>query len=409
MMHKGLSPLSVAELSKRMGEHGVFVRDSATFPLDLLDETEFDLLLGHLKRLAALERKQLPPAWKDAHLALQEQFLQKAESLLKSETFRQALTKYSHLLEQWGFPVAAWRSPIRYLRQFLLHDHRKILVVDGKLAFCGGMNVGQEYLYHHPFDPSVPAEKEAKMPEAAEPWEKWHDAGVLVQGPCVNQLQAEFLGRWLELGADPISQATEVADFYEEPFFPLPSQEGPSKIWMLTQKPGTSKSLEHRLLGEILGAKESVCLCNPYLVRDAFVGALLAKKGLDVQLLVPDDHNDSFLHQAFMRGCYDWYHEAGFDVHEYQNHFTHAKILQIDDRLTHIGSFNFNNRSALLDFECSLLIEDPVFAKEVRRRVFEEPIQQGHTRPVQQSIQKLVDIDMILGTRAIFGYLPEVL
>ena len=404
---KGLSPFSVMELAERMASHGIMVRDSASFPLSLLDDMEAEILLGELQRLAELERKYVPEAMYAETVAMQKKVLRKAEALFRSNTLNGLLALYRALLKKFSPKVHQLLTPLRYLRQFMLHNHRKILVIDGRSAFCGGMNVGQEYLYHEPFDPRMPAKEESEKAGNPEPWVKWHDVGVQIEGPAVNRLQRLFFNHWR---AHLLEGESDAGLSEEAAYFPGPERPGKSVVWTLVQAPGRRNQIQERLLQEIAWSRKRVQLMNPYLIHDGFVGALVgkAREGVEVQVLMSDWNNDSFLHQAVMQGCCTWYNRAGVSVQEYSNHFTHAKILVVDDRLTHVGSFNFNNRSSILDFECSLLVEDRDFARETSRRLFTEPTAAKCTREIHQSVEHIYDIDLTLGAKAVLDLCPEI-
>ncbi len=403
---KGISPLAVREMVSRMRAAGIEVRDGASFPLELMDRMELKMILDSLESIARTEQRSVPEWLVDDLRRAQRRFLDRARQVLDGAATRRAIEGYRKLIALLGPEAEKLLTPIRYLRQFLLHDHRKILVIDGRVGFCGGMNIGQEYLYAEPFDPRLPAKREVQR-GGPEPWEKWRDVHLRVEGPAVNRLQRLFLARWLSGGGDA---PPDDRDATLPPYFAVPDRPGRARVCVLDSAPGSESTIEQRVLAEIASSSASVKLSNPYLIRETTIGALLgqARNGVDVQLLLSDKHNDSFLHQWLMRGCCGWYQDAGAVVHEYQNHFTHAKVAVFDEARALVGSFNFNNRSALLDYECSLLIDDPQFASEVSRRVFQEPIDAGHSSVLERGIDKLTDIDRVLGSKQIIDLFPDV-
>ena len=83
------------------------------------------------------------------------------------------------------------------------------------------------------------------------------------------------------------------------------------------------------------------------------------------------------MHQAYMRSWYPWLREAGVETREHQGHFSHSKVLTVDGSRSLIGSFNYNNRSSVMDFECGLVIEDASFARDIESRLYERDVEEG--------------------------------
>ena len=84
-------------------------------------------------------------------------------------------------------------------------DHRKIVIIDGRVAYCGGANIGAQYLYHEPFDPEVDARVEGterKQRGLPEPWWKWHDSLTRFEGPVARELEGHFRDRWILDGGE---------------------------------------------------------------------------------------------------------------------------------------------------------------------------------------------------------------
>ena len=238
------------------------------------------------------------------------------------------------------------------LRRMLVHDHRKIIVVDGHTAFIGGMNQGREYLYTAPYETGTLGSKE-------EPWEKWHDVHAQVRGPAVTELQQLFLDRWrvvVDEGPLPVAATNPPA--------------GDLRLSVLATGPRAADDIGSRLL-QAMSTAQRICIVNPFLIRRVVLEGLCARAraGAVVEVVVCGDHNDSKILQAYVRGWYDVLTEAGVDVRELSDRMTHAKVAVVDDSAL-IGSYNFNQRSANVDFEVALWVEDGTFAAEVRERVF---------------------------------------
>ena len=226
------------------------------------------------------------------------------------------------------------------LFQFNFRNHRKIVVVDGEVAWVGGHNVGDEYLG---LDPKM---------------SPWRDTHVRIEGPAVLGAQAAFLldwcwatGRVLELGWDPN---------------PSPSAERQALVFAT----GPADDLETAKLvfaHVINAARSRVWIATPYFIPDPAVSTALqlaALRGVKVRVLVPK-HNDSQL----VRFASFWFMQeldgVGIEFWQLREGFMHQKVMLVDDDLAIVGTHNFDNRSFLLNFEVSALVYDQGFAREV--------------------------------------------
>jgi cardiolipin synthase len=253
-------------------------------------------------------------------------------------------------------------------------DHRKIIVIDGRVAYCGGANVGAQYLYHEPYDPKIDSRvegEERKRRGAPEPWWKWHDSLTRFEGPIAKELDSHFRDRWiLDGGAayDPVEPA-----FGSGPPRGHPVQQAE----MLCNEPNNHPNqVRERYVELIRGARESIFIENPYLYHPAIVEALLAAKSgrpsLRIDLVLPARkwNDNSFAHDA-QQHHYRRYLAAGINVYEYQNHFNHLKIAAFDGRHSIHGSTNLNFRSLEndKDFELVVYVDDEGLAQDVLEQV----------------------------------------
>nr|MCH9686144.1 hypothetical protein [Deltaproteobacteria bacterium] len=239
-------------------------------------------------------------------------------------------------------------------------DHRKLLVFDGRRALVGGANIGQEYLYEEPFDPTVPAQDE--------PWVKWHDCFIDLQGPIVAAVQALFRERWVGEGGDAFDRgrhrsADAAAD---HPYFPaLTAQPGGVPVSLLDTTPGARLHIHEQTLALLAEARRRVFIENPYFSSREVLRSLCdaARRGVRVVCVFPDEHNDSwdFLYAARLK--YPDLIEAGVEVYEYRNHMTHAKVAVVDD-LAIIGSANLNHASFFNHYELNAVVHDRAFAEQ---------------------------------------------
>jgi cardiolipin synthase A/B len=241
----------------------------------------------------------------------------------------------------------AWFHPMRFGRIWQrpwlnLRTHRKIVVIDGTLAYTGGINITDE-------------EDERLRGDA------YRDLHVRLDGDVARALQVAFVEDWsYATGTPPVL-----------PPAPEPSP-GPHAVQVLTSGPDSSWEAIHRLhVAAIHAAQRRVWLTTPYFVPGeaammALTSAALA--GLDVRLLVPR-RSDSRLVTYAARSYFDDLLASGVRVYEYGPRLLHSKTLLVDDDIAIIGSANFDHRSFRLNFEVSLLFHDAGVAGELERLI----------------------------------------
>ncbi|WP_267117061.1 cardiolipin synthase, partial [Xanthomonas sacchari] len=240
----------------------------------------------------------------------------------------------------------AWFHPTQLLRPFKfkrpwvnLRTHRKIVVIDGRIAFTGGINVTDE-------------ENEALRADA------YRDLHLRCEGHVVRSLQLVFVEDWLyatRQGRD----AFDMARIWPSD---MPSRDaGSIQAQVLVSGPDSSWESIHRLqVAAIHEAQRRVWLVTPYFVpgeaaRMALTSAALG--GLDVRLLVPK-RSDSRLVTLAARSYFDELLQAGVRIYEYGPRMLHTKALITDEDLCLVGSANFDNRSFRLNFEVATLFRD---------------------------------------------------
>jgi len=254
-------------------------------------------------------------------------------------------------------------------------DHRKIIVVDSCVAYCGGANIGAQYLYHVPFDPAKEAKEEGearRVAELSEPWWKWHDSLTRFEGPIAAELDRAFHERFVLDGGQDFAlpeanvSATESARGHVI-----------REARVLCNAPSPNANAVRELYLELIrNAERSIFIENPYLYHPAIVDALCEAKSarpqLDVTLVLPSlDWNDNKFAQDAQQHEYVRYLDRGIRLHEYRGHFTHLKLAVFDDRYSIHGSTNLNFRSLEddKDFELVVLVDDEPFAKHILESV----------------------------------------
>lgn len=225
-----------------------------------------------------------------------------------------------------------------------LRNHRKILVVDGKVGFTGGLNIGDEYIGLHP------------------KFGKWRDTHLRVEGPAVEGLQRIFLEDW-HFGSD---EAVHGEDYF--PKFDRPP--GNSLVQVVHSGPDAEyKAIRETYFAGILNARRRVWIASPYFVPDAGLRdaiSLVARAGVDVRFLGLF-RPDKWI--PYLAGRYYWADvlDAGAKVYQYAAGMMHSKYVLVDGEWASVGSANLDNRSLLLNFEANCQLFDPALVAELER------------------------------------------
>lgn len=255
-------------------------------------------------------------------------------------------------LEEHGAEVYAF-SPV--LVDFYLNanyrNHRKIIVIDGKTAFTGGINIDDRYLNngkHELF---------------------WRDTHLMLEGDVVNQLQLQFMMsyRYCSGKTFPFAYPYFQKSTIQESCFADIVASGPDSPWPMAMQ---------CILMAINLARRRIRISNPYFIPNEQILSALqmaALAGKDVELLLPSRGDSFFVQhaaQSFLKPLLD----AGVKVYFYQKGFIHAKTVIIDDNLGIAGTINMDNRSFYLNFEIAVIIYDREVVRELNN-VFERDLE----------------------------------
>jgi cardiolipin synthase len=245
-------------------------------------------------------------------------------------------------LHMAGVKVAPFNTTQGPRNRFQLNfrNHRKVVVVDGRMAWIGGHNVGDEYLGLN------------------KRIGHWRDTHTRVEGPAVLGAELAFATDWL--------WATQSHLEVDWDF----SREAPGHSTVLVFPSDPASEYEEAGLmfhQSIVAAKHRIWIASPYFVPDSGIMAALqlaALRGVDVRVMIPDEPDGPVVAMAnwsFTRELL----ACGGKVYRYQGGFMHQKVLLMDDELAGVGTANFDNRSFRLNFEITLLVNDGGFAREV--------------------------------------------
>lgn len=218
-----------------------------------------------------------------------------------------------------------------FTQKFNFRNHRKIIVIDGKIGFVGGLNVGVEYLGED------------------NKFGFWCDTHVLLEGEAVQTLHAIFLLDWKYVSGEKL---------FENPFYlkQVPA-EGEGLVHVVATGPETRDMSDH-YYAMISCATESVWIATPYFIPNQAIMTALriaAEKGIQVRLMVPES-NDGFLTQYATQSYFPELLLAGIELYTYQKGFLHKKVIIVDGDMASIGTANMDQRSFHLNFEVNLFL-----------------------------------------------------
>jgi cardiolipin synthase A/B len=278
-------------------------------------------------------------------------------------------------MRQAGVEVVKYH-PLRWydLERFNNRTHRKLLVVDGRVGFTGGLGIADLYLGH------------------AQDRDHWRDSQFRAEGPVVAQMQAAFLDNWIETGGALLDGAE---------YFPELDSVGSQAAQAVQSSPGGgTENLRLMYLLAIASASRSILIANSYFVPNSLAVAMLVdarRRGVDIEIIVPGPINDAEVVRRASRAKWGPLLEAGVNIYEYQPTMYHTKVMVVDDYWVSVGSTNFDNRSFRLNDEANLNVIDEEFAR-AQAGVFEEDrtrsrkvtLEEWRRRPIGQRLQELV-------------------
>lgn len=231
--------------------------------------------------------------------------------------------------------------------------HRKLLVVDGRIGFTGGVGIADQWSGH------------AQDPD------HWRDSHFRIEGPAVAQMQAAFNDNWIKTTGEVLNGPV---------YFPKLEPAGDVYAHLFIASPaGGSESMHLMYLMAIAASGRSIDLAASYFVPDPLiVQALLAarKRGVRIRILLPGSHIDSDAVRLASRAGWGELLLAGVEISEYLPTMLHTKMLIVDRELVSVGSTNFDIRSFRLNDEASLNLYDRALATEMAA-VFEDDLRRS--------------------------------
>jgi cardiolipin synthase len=257
-------------------------------------------------------------------------------------------------MEEAGVLVQQYR-PLHWYSIVRMNNrtHRKLLVVDGKVGFTGGIGIADQWQGH------------AQDPD------HWRESHFRVEGPAVAQIQAAFNDNWIKTTGTLLNGPD---------YFPVLEPAGDMLAHLFIASPaGGSESMHLMYLMAIAAAEHSIDLTASYFVPDELIiQALMAarRRGVRIRVLLPGEHIDSMTVKLASKASWGKLLQSGVEIHEYEPTMIHVKLLVVDRELVSVGSTNFDIRSFRLNDEASLNIYHRGFAAHMTE-IFERDLLQS--------------------------------
>ncbi len=259
---------------------------------------------------------------------------------------------YSSIVENGGEVYSYFSNTINNYLKVNFRNHRKIVVIDGKVGYTGGINIGDEYLGY---------DKKIKP---------WRDTHLKITGTGVLDLQLRFIEDWLYSSKQPSER------FDSDRYFPqIKESLGRTGIQIVSSGPDTNgEEIKRAFLKMIYSAKQSILIQTPYFVPDAsFLEALqnAALSGVKIIIQIPGVPDKQYVYKATMSYIGDIL-DYGIEVYIYPG-FLHSKMMVVDDFCSAIGSANTDMRSFSLNFELDAFMYGAEITERCRR-IFNEDL-----------------------------------
>ena len=262
-----------------------------------------------------------------------------------------------------------------------LRNHRKLIVIDGKKAFIGGINISSDNDSHS-------AKKDRYI----------HDLHCEVDGPIVGELQFSFLRDWFFI------RSSSTSELLRPEYFPHIEACGESIARIVASGPGLDyEATEKVYMTAVATAKEYVWLMTPYFVPDkAFLKAICncVARGVEVRIIIPEKNNHWYI-QLATKSLYPKLLEAGVKIYEKRGPFSHAKAMLIDGDWAKMGSSNCDIRSFRLNFELDFIISNGDFIYELHNQ-FNVEFDNSNEIKLEEVLNKSIPRQLAENTCALF-------
>ncbi len=253
--------------------------------------------------------------------------------------------KHLKAIREKGIEIVKF-DPIKFpwINHVFKRDHRKIVVIDGKIGYTGGMNIADYYI--------------KGLPKIG----AWRDMHIKIEGSAVNYLQDIFLEIWNKTTKQNIGGENYYQQQSNE------STDNESSVAIIDRIPGKTPDIMRKLyVNSINAAKEKIQIINPYFVPTHSIKKALKKalkRGVDIEIMIPGKSDIPFTPDAAFYTAHKL-QKKGAHIYIFNGGFHHSKIMMIDSTFCTVGSTNLNSRSLRYDYEVNALIFDKKITNEL--------------------------------------------
>lgn len=285
--------------------------------------------------------------WDQLHNVLKQKAAKGVEIKIIFDDFGSIKRQHRHFiknLRKEGIEVSVFNPIYPLFNTFLNNrNHRKIVVIDGKIAFTGGINIGDEYINRHMR------------------FGHWMDSGVIIKGEAVNSFLCMFLTMWEFITNKRIDMKSHMIESNNiDDGFAIPYNDGPLK---------DNNPAEGIYMQIINTAQKYVYIMTPYLVIDDMMISTLsmaAKSGVEVCIITPHIPDKWYVHNVTQYNYLELL-QAGVKIYEYIPGFLHSKVFLSDDCISTVGSVNMDYRSFVFHFECGVWLDNKETALDIKQ------------------------------------------
>ncbi len=313
--------------------------------------------------------------WDQLHLVLKHKAEEGVEVKIIFDDFGSIKRQHRNFIKKLrkeGIEISVFNPIYPLFNTFLNNrNHRKIVIIDGKIAFTGGINIGDEYI-----------NRQARFGH-------WMDSGVIIKGEAVNSFLCMFLTMWEFITNKRIDMKSHMFKSQNiDDGFAIPYNDGPLN---------ENNPAEGIYMQIINTAQKYVYIMTPYLVIDDMMISTLsmaAKSGIEVCIVTPHIPDKWYVHNVTQYNYLELL-EAGVKIYEYTPGFLHSKVFLSDDCISTVGSVNMDYRSFVFHFECGVWLDNKEAALDIKQHFREVlaaskeiTLEDWKKRPLSQRIKQ---------------------
>ena len=313
--------------------------------------------------------------WNEIYEILKEKRKQNVKIYIMFDALGSLFKKPKYLkeqLEEANIDYLAFNPLTTFIRSYINYrDHRKIVVIDGKVGYTGGINIGDEYI------------------NLTHRLGHWKDCGVRIEGEGIKSLISIFFTLW-NMNKKTVnyeSYINEIEQTSKEQGYIIPFSDNPHN---------KMNPMQNSYINIINNAQKYVYIMTPYLILDSETEQALINtslSGINIKIITPSIP-DKKLVNACTKSFYGKLLEAGIEIYEYKPGFIHSKVILSDDEVSIVGTANFDFRSFYLNYECGIWMYSTLEELNIKKD-FEETLKQCEKIELKVWKKRKLDIRII--------------